>query len=221
MFVIIAGGGRTGSQLAQILLNENHNVHLVEERPEVLARIHRELPTESIFEGNPIDPEVLESAGIKNADVLASVTTHDDNNLVLCYLAREKYHIPRTIARVHDPRNAWLFNDTFHVDVVVNQSEIMARLIEEEMAMGDMTTLLKLHRGNYSFVEEKLHSGSKAIGVPIMNMGLPDDCVIAAIIRQGKVIVPRGISTLEAGDELLAVVNSESAQKLEEILSPA
>lgn len=220
MFVIIAGGGRTGSQLAQVLLNENHNVHLIEERPEVLARIHRELPTESIYEGNPIDPSTLEQVGIKHADVLASVTTHDEDNLILCYLARVMYNVPRTIARVHDPRNSWLFNETFHVDVAVNQSEIMARLIEEEMSMGDMTTLLKLHRGNYSIVEEKIQPDAKAIGVPIMNMGLPEQCVIAAIIRQGQVIVPRGITTLEVGDELLAIVNADSAEQLENILSP-
>ncbi|HEX2980788.1 MAG TPA: NAD-binding protein [Anaerolineaceae bacterium] len=219
MFVLIAGGGRTGAQLAHLLIAQNHEVHLVENRRDILARIHRELPTEVIFEGNPVDPVVLEQAGIHQADILAAVTANDEQNLVLCYFARTKFGIRRTIARVNNPRNAWLFDQKFCVDVAVNQAEILSSLIEEEMSLGDMMTLLKLRRGNYSLVEEKIPEGAKAIGVAIRDLGLPDECVIAAIIRQGEVIVPRGAIPFEAGDEVLAVTNDEGAEQLAKFFS--
>ncbi len=220
MFVLIVGGGRTGTQLASMLLLQNHSVHVVEYRPEILARIHRELPTEVIFEGSYTDHQVLEQAGIEHADVLAACTVSDADNLAACYLARQRYNTPRTIARVNNPRNAWLFDDKFHVDVSLNNAEIMARLIEEEMSMGDMLTLLKLRRGDYSLVEEKIPPQAKAIGMAIKDLTLPDNCVIAAIIRQGKVVVPRGITTFEAGDEVLAVTDREGAQQLIILFSP-
>ena len=220
MKVIIAGGGRTGAQLARFLINQNHDVTIVEDRKEVLSRIHRELPTEMIVEGNPISPLILEDAGIQNADVMAAVTTSDETNLVLCYIARKRYNVRRTIARVNNPRDAWLFTEQFHVDVAVNQSEILARLIEEEMSMGDMMTLLKLRRGNYSLVEEKVPPRAKVLGVELRNMDL-SHCVIAAIIRHGEMVMPRGVTTFEVGDEVLAVADPQGARLLADWLSPA
>lgn len=220
MFVLIAGGGRTGTHLAKTLLQQDYQVHIIEDRRDVLGRMHHELPTENIFEGNPVSPEVLESAGIQKAQVLAAVTTSDAENLAVCYYARQKYQVPRTIARVNNPRDSWLFDDTFHVDVAINQTELMAHIIEEEMSMGDMMTLLKLRRGNYSLVEEKVPPGARAIGVPIKDMGLPDHCVVAAIIRHGEVIVPRGNFGFESGDEVLAVTDADGAKKLAELLAP-
>jgi trk system potassium uptake protein TrkA len=214
MFTIITGGGRTGTSLALTLLSSGHRVRLLENRREVLARLHRELPTEAIYEGNPTDPQVLELAGIRDANVLAAITTNDADNLALCYLARERYKVPRTIARVNNPRTAWLFTSTFHVDVAVNQATILASTIEEEMSLGDMMTLLKLRRGQYSLVEEKIPPGAKAIGIPIKDLRLPEQCVIAAIIRRGEIQIPRGITTFEAGDEVLAVVGHAAADEL-------
>jgi len=218
MYVLIAGGGRTGTQLARLLHSQNHEVHIVENRREVLARIHRDLPTESIHEGNPVDPHVLEQAGITQADVVAAVTTSDEVNLVMCCVAREQYNVRRTIARVNNPRDAWVFNQAFHVDVVLNQAEIFARMIEEEMSMGDMVTLLKLRRGNYSLVEEKIPANAPGIGMAIKDLNL-EHVVIAAIIRHGEVIVPRGVTTFEEGDEVLAVTDADGARKLEDLLS--
>jgi len=214
MFVLILGGGRTGTQLATLLLNQNHQVHVVEHRPEILALIHRELPTENIYEGYFLDPTVLEHAEIQKADVLAACSVNDAENLVACYVARSRYRVPRTIARVNNPRNAWLFNEKFHVDVDLNNAEIMARLIEEEMSMGDMMTLLKLRRGDFSLVEEKIPAGAPAIGKAIQDVNIPENCVIAAIIRHGKVIVPRGSTTFEAEDEVLAITDSSGAEQL-------
>lgn len=220
MFVLVAGAGRTGAQLAKMLILQGYQVHLIDQRKEILARVHKELPTEVIFEGDPVDPNVLEAAGVKDAQVLAACTTSDETNLALCYFVREKYNTKRTIARVNNPRNAWLFDKKFHVDVALNQADILARLIEEEMSMGDMMTLMKLRRGNYSLVEEKIPKGAEAVGVAIKELQLPEHCVIAAIIRKGEVMIPRGITTLNADDEVLAVTNTKGAEQLAKLFNP-
>jgi trk system potassium uptake protein TrkA len=214
MFVLIVGGGRTGTQLALLLLKQKYEVRVVEARPEILSRIHHELPTEVIYEGDPIELEVLEQAGIRRANVVAACMAEDADNLVVCYLAKQYFHAPRAIARINNPRDAWLFDDKFLVDVALNHSEVMARLIEEEMSMGDMMTLLKLRRGEYSLVEEKIPPGAPAVGIPLKDLGLPENVVVAAIIRHGKVVLPRGITEFEVGDEVLAVTDRAGADQL-------
>jgi trk system potassium uptake protein len=220
MNVLIAGGGRTGTTLATLLLEQNHHVRLVETRREILTHLHRDLPTEVIYEGSPTDPEILEQAGIQKAQVVAACTTNDADNLTICFLARRRYNVPRTIARINNPRNAWLFDKKFHVDVSLNTAEIMATLIEEEMSLGDMMTLVKLRRGRYSIIEEKIPPGAPAVGIALKDLQLPEACIIAAIIRHGKVILPRGISTFEVGDEVLAVVDPEGSDKLIALFTP-
>lgn len=220
MFVIIAGGGRTGTQLASLLLAQNHEVRLVDDRADILARIHHELPTEVIFEGEATEPKFLEFIGIERADVMAAVTNNDADNLALCFLARDRYKVPRTIARVNNPRVAWLFDGTFHVDVAVSQADILAGLIQEEMSLGDMTTLLKLRLGTYAVVEQRILPGSQALGIEIKDLQLPEHCVIAAIVRNGDVIVPRGVTTFQVDDDVLAVTDRRGAQELAERLAP-
>lgn len=220
MFVFIAGGGHTGAQLASQLIEQKYDVRLVEHRRELLTHLHHELPTEVIYEGQATDPAVLRQAGLEKANVLVACTNDDAANLVLCYLARTLFKVRRTVARINNPRNAWLFDENFHVDETINQADVMAHLIQEEMSLGDMMTLLKLRRGRYSLVEEKVPPGAKAIGIPIKDLGLPDQCVIAAIIRRGQVTLPRGTMALEEGDEVLAVTNNEGAKQLEKLLEP-
>ena len=214
MFVLITNGGRTGAQLASMLVEQQHKVRLIEHRPEVLARLHRELPTEVIYEGNVIDPQVLEQAGIRQTQVLVACDTKDAENLALCFLARTRYGVARTIARINNPRNAWLFNQAFHVDAALNQAQILAGLIEEEMSLGDMMMLLKLRRGRYSLVEEKIPKGASAVGMTIKDLQVPANSVIAAVIRHGQILIPRGDTRFEVGDEVLAIVDHEAAGKL-------
>lgn len=220
MHVIIASGGRTGAQLANMLIGQDHEVRVVENRKDVLERIHHELPTESIIEGDPLELYVLEQAGIQKADVLAACTTIDEVNLALCYLSRTRYNVSRTIARINNPRDAWLFDQKFHVDVAVNQAEMLASLIQEEMSLGEMITLLKLRRGNYSLVEERIPEGARAVGIMLKDLGLPEHCVIAAIVRRGEIMIPRGLTSFEAGDEVMAITDTDGAAKLSEIFSP-
>jgi trk system potassium uptake protein TrkA len=218
MFVIIVGGGRTGSHLASLLLAQGHELRVIEPRPETLASLHRELPTEVIFEGDGTDPQTLEAAGIERAQVLAAVTSDDADNLVAASLARHQYGVRRTIGRVNNPRNAWLFSPDFGVDVALNQADVMSRLIEEEMSLGDMMTMLKLRRGKYSLVEEKIFPGARAAGMTIKDLPIPSNCIISGILRKSEVVLPRGTTVLEEGDEILALVDDQSRPALAKLL---
>jgi trk system potassium uptake protein TrkA len=186
----------------------------------VLAHIHRDLPTEVIIEGQATDPRILDAAGIGHAQALTACMAGDAENLSLCYIARERYKVPRTIACINNPRNAWLFDEKFHVDVALNQADILAKLIEQEMSLGDMMTLLKLRRGRFSLVSEKIPRGARAVGVAIKDLPLPRNSVIAAVIRKGEIVIPRGPLPLEAGDEVLAIVDAEGATELAALFGP-
>jgi trk system potassium uptake protein len=220
MFVIIAGGGRTGAHLASMLGAQSHKVHLIEDRLEVLSRIHQELPTEVIYQGDPTSPPMLELAGIRECQVLAACTTVDADNLVLCYMGRDRYGVPRTIARINNPRNSWLFDKKFHVDVAINQADLMAKLIAEEMSLGDMMTLVKLRKGEVALVEEKIAPRALAAGKMVRDLPLPQDCTLAAVIRKDAVLAVRGETVLQPGDEILAVVASSQQAALAALLGP-
>jgi trk system potassium uptake protein TrkA len=219
MKVMIAGGNPTGAELATLLLDQQHEVILIEHRNELLVQLHLELPTEVIYEGVAMDLKVLEDAGIRTANVLVACTNNDADNLALCYLAHTLYQVPRTIGRINNPRHAWLFNDKLHVDVALNESSILAHLIGEEMSLGDMMTLLKLRRGQFSLVEVIIPEGVKAAGEAIKDLPLPERCVIVTIIRKGEMIVPRGTTTVEVGDEVLAITDNIGAEQLSELFT--
>lgn len=220
MFVMIVGGGRVGSQLATLLIELGHKVRLIENRSQVVERIHREIPTEVIHVGDPLDLRVLEQAGIHEADVLVTVMADDAINLTVSFLAKAEFEVGRIISRVNNPRYAWLFRPDMGVDVALNAADVLARLIQEELTLGDMMPLLKLKQGKYSLVAKQVPPNAPAIGLAINEMDLPEHCVIAAIIRMGEVIVPRGVTIIQAGDEVLAVVNSEAAKRLEALFTP-
>ena len=218
MYVIIIGGGRTGSHLASLLLAQNHEVILVEQRASVLGNLHQELPTEIIFEGDGTDPQTLEAVEIQRANVLAAVTSDDADNLVCASLARHEYKVPRIIGRVNNPRNAWLFSPDFGVDVALNQADVMAKLVEEEMSLGDMMTMLKLRRGKFSLVEEKIYPRAHAVGLAIKDLSLPHNCIISGILRHNEMMLPRGSTVLEEGDEILALVDDAAREELAKLL---
>lgn len=220
MYVIIVGGGNTGSHLAKILLDGKHNVRVIEERPALLEKLRSELPPESIVAGDGSSPTVLEQAGIDKALVLAAVTGSDETNLVITSLARFEFNVPRIIARVNNPKNAWLFTNEMGVDVALNQADILAHLVAEEMSLGDMMTLLKLKRGEYSLVEEKVYPTALACGKALKDIDLPDECNIVAIIRNHKLILPHGNTVLEAYDEVLALVHAKRLSDFATLLAP-
>ena len=194
-------------------------MRLIEHRRELLNHLHQELPTEVIYEGNAVDPSVMDAAGIRDAHIMAAVTNDDATNLAMCFVAKTMFEVPRTIARVNNPINAWVFNSKFKVDEAVNAADVLAHLIQEEMSLGDMMTLFKIRHGRYSVVEEKVPAGAKMIGIPLKDLSLEEHCVIAAIIRDGVMTLPRGDSALQENDEIVAVASPEGAKKLSELLA--
>lgn len=220
MFVIIVGGGNTGSYLAGLLQEAGHQVRVIEERPPLLEKLKTELPAGTIVAGDGSSPDILEMAGIKEAQVLAAVTGNDETNLVITSLARFEFGVPRTIGRVNNPKNAWLFNAEMGVDVALNQADIIGHLIAEEMSLGDMMTLLKVRRGQYSLIEEKVHPQSQVAKKPLREVALPAECTIVAIIRKSDLIIPRGDTVFEPADEVLALVHSKSLAKMNSLLGP-
>jgi trk system potassium uptake protein TrkA len=221
MNVLIIGGGKVGSHLASLLLAGQHRVRLLEQRANVAARLMQDLPAEVVISGNGTDPVLLESAGIRQAHVVAAVTGDDETNLVVTTLARFEFNTPRTIARINNAKNAWMFTPVMGVDVAVNQADLMAQLIAEEMSLGDMVTLFKLHKGDYSLVEERVHPTAAAVGQAVRNLPLPAECTLAGVIRGGQLLMPRGDLVLRAGDEVLAVVHAGHASQLAALLADA
>jgi trk/ktr system potassium uptake protein len=218
MFVIVVGGGNTGSQLAKFLLEAGHTVRVIDERPAVLEKLGTEIPQEVILNGDGSSPTVLEKAGIQSAQVLAAVTGSDETNLVVTSLGKFEFNVPRVIARINNSKNAWLFTSEMGVDVSLNQAEILAKLTAEEMSIGDMMTMLKIRRGKFSIVEEKIAPNAPAIGEALKDLPLPNNCVISGIIRQGKIVMPRGATILEEGDEIIALVDDAARGQLAKIL---
>jgi trk system potassium uptake protein TrkA len=137
MVVIIVGAGRVGSHLASRLIELGHKVRLIENRPHVIERLHREVPTEVIHVGDPLNPQVLEYAGTRDADVVVTAMADDGHNLAVALLAKEEFGVGRVIGRVNNPRYAWLFSPKMGVDVMLNAAEILAQLILEEVAPTD------------------------------------------------------------------------------------
>jgi trk system potassium uptake protein TrkA len=218
MYVLVAGGGKVGTRLAALLLAEGYRVKLIEARREEIARLQQELPAEVVVEGSATDPNLLEASGVRQAQVVAAVTGADETNLVVTSLARFEFGVPRTIARVNNPKNAWMFTPDMGVDVALDQADLMAHLVAEEMSLGDMMTLLKLRKGQYSLVEEKVDATSTAAGKAVRDLDLPAECILAAVIRKGQLLIPRGDTVLQPADEVLAVVHGSQLAQLAALL---
>lgn len=218
MHVLIIGGGKVGTYLATLLLADGHRVTVVEGTKEEFERASKELPPGVVISGTYTDPVLLESAGIRNADVVAAVTRSDETNLVITSLSRFEFGVRRTIARVNVPKNAWLFTPAMGVDVPLNQADLMAHLIAEEMSLGDVMTLLKLRRGQYSLVENKVDARAVAAGKAVRDLNLPEECVLPAIIRNGSLIIPRGDTVLQPDDEVFALVHISRLDALASLL---
>jgi trk system potassium uptake protein TrkA len=218
MNVLIVGGGKVGVYLASLLSADGHQVKLIEIRKEEIAHLQDELSKDVVILGSGTDPNVLESAGIYNAQVVAAATGADEVNLVVTSLARFEFRVPRTIARINNPKNAWMFTSDMGVDAAINQADLMARLIAEEMSLGDMMTLLKLRRGQYSLVEEKVAPESLAAGKAVRDIQLPKKCMLAVVIRKGELMIPDRDTVLQPADEVLAVVSTDHVKDLADLL---
>lgn len=217
MKVIIVGGGQVGSYLASLLIDRGHEINIIEAKETRIEVLKKSLPENVIIPGSGTDPQLLESADIKHTDVLVAVTGSDETNLVIATLARLEYGVNRVIGRVNNPKNAWLFTPVMGVDAALNQADLMARLVAEEMSMGDMMTLLKLHGGRYSLVERKVDPASSMVGKALRDIKLPTECVLVAVIRNSDLLIPRGNTVLMADDKAVAITHEDQLQKLDDM----
>jgi trk system potassium uptake protein len=143
MRVLVVGGGRVGTALAQLLIARHHQVTVIDDRPAVLERLRHDIGPDAVFEGGPTDPGVLEAAGIRRSDVVVAATAADEQNLVVTGLARFHFDVPRTVARIVDPARAWMYVPAMGVDVALNQADLMAHIVAEEL--GEVAQLLTRH----------------------------------------------------------------------------
>jgi trk system potassium uptake protein TrkA len=159
----------------------------------------------------------LEEAGIGDVDVLAAVTPEDETNLVVSTLAKMEFGVPRVVARVNNPKNAWLYNSGMGVDIGVNQADLMAHLVVEEMNMEDMFTLMKLKKGDYSIVQTKVPGSAKAVNHMLKELPIPKKSVLIAITRNDAVLIPKGDTQIMVDDEILFLTDESSRKELKEI----
>ena len=219
MKVIIVGGGQVGAYLASLLSSNCHEIRIIENRENIYKNLQKELPNEMLIFGNGSDPEVMEKAGIDSADVVAAVTGADETNLVISTLAKMEFGIPKVVARVNNPKNAWLFNSTMGVDIGVNQAELISYFVVEEMNMKDMFTILKLGRGDYSIVQMKVQKNAKAADQLLKNLSISSKTVLIAIIRNESVLIPKGDTQILADDGILALTDEDGRKELKKIFS--
>ena len=219
--VIIVGAGKVGIHLAALLLGQGYDAQVIEIEEGRRAELDRARSGAKLVLGSGTDPDALEAAGVRQASVVAAVTGTDEVNLVVSSLARFEFGVPRTVARVNDPAHAWMFTPEMGVDVGVNQADILGFLIAEEISLGSMMTLMKLHKGDYSVVEERVHPAAPAAGKAVRDLNLPAECILAAVLREGKLIVPKGGTVLLPEDEVLAVIHGSAAPALAALLGPA
>lgn len=214
MRIVVNGGGKVGSFLAGAMVANDHDVTLIERRAEISQKVAKEVPGALIILGDGCDVRYQEDAGVADAQVFVSLTGDDDDNLVACQIAQGVFSVPRAIARVNNPKNEAIFT-ALGIEAV-SSTTIIAKLIEEEVSIGDIVTIQTLKKGKLALVEVDLpNAAASAVGRMIQDIDLPEDCVLVAIVRGEDVLIPKGDTTLAYGDGVIALtsVKSEKAFK--------
>lgn len=217
MKVVIAGGGKVGSYIARDLLRSGHDVVLIERDPVRAGELSADLSA-TVREADACELAELHAAGLDDADVAVAATGEDQVNLVVSLLAKQEFAIPRVVARVNHPKNQWLFNEAWGVDVSVSSPQLLTALVEEAVSVGSLVQLLPLRGSEARLVEVRLARDFPCGSRPLSDLPLPRDATIVAVVRDGHVIVPNGDTVFEAADEVLALVTPDSEGDLKAIL---
>lgn len=218
MRVAIAGAGAVGRAIARELIENGHEVLLID-RSATAVRPER-VPEATWLLADSCELSSLEEARLETCDVVIAATGDDKANLVTSLLAKTEFGVPRTVGRVNHPDNEWLFTEAWGVDVNVSTPRIMSALVEEAVSVGDLVRLFTFRQGNANLVEMTLPQESPYVGRPSGLVPLPENCQLVTILRDGQVYPPSGEQPLEAGDELLFVVSEDSEDELQELLAP-
>jgi trk system potassium uptake protein TrkA len=219
MRVAIAGAGNVGRSIALELLENGHSVLLVER--EQRAMKVQTVPTAEWLLGDACEIATLQTARLEECDVVVAATGDDKANLVVSLIAKTEFGVPRVVARVNHPKNEWLFNESWGVDVSVSSPRLLAAVVEEAVSVGDLVRLLTFRQGQANLVELTLAPDADLVGKMVGSISWPADAALVAILREGRVITPSTDVALEAGDELLLVATSEVEDELDALLSKA
>ena len=206
MRIAIAGAGNVGRAIARELLDNGHEVLLIDRDPNALKL--DSVPDAQWLMADACEITSLDKAGLGTAQVLVAATGDDKVNLVASLLAKTEYGVPRVVARINHPKNEWMFDSSWGVDVAVSTPRIISALVEEAVSVGDVVRLFSFRQGQANLVELTLPDDSSCIGKTVEEIELPDNASLAAIVRDGRVISPTAADVFSAGDELLFVASA-------------
>jgi trk system potassium uptake protein TrkA len=223
MKVVIAGGGAVGTFIARELSEAGHEIAIVEIEPRIAekAKLSGEPAGVTWHVADACEVDSLLQIGVAEADVVAAVTGDDEDNLVISLLAKQEFAVPRVVARVNNPKNEWLFNENWGVDVSVSTPHLLTALVEEAVSVGTLVRLLSFEGGRATLIEVTLATDSPAADHEIVDLKLPRDSTVVAVVRHDRVIVPRGDTRLLAGDEVLLMVTGDSLEDVRKVLTGA
>jgi trk system potassium uptake protein TrkA len=217
MYIIIVGGGNVGYNLAKSLMNTDHELLILEKNRATHRTIAEELG-EVAMQGDGCEVRIMEEAGVGRADVVVAATGDDEDNLVICQMAKMKFNVPRTIARIHDPRNEALFH-RLGIDSIVSSTKIIHNLIEQEIECGDVIPLAALRRGNIEILEIDLGRKSPVLGKDVSQIHLPPSALIISIIRQNEAIIPGANTVFKDGDSVIALVHADNEPEFRNVFA--
>lgn len=217
MKVIIVGGGKTGSFLAEQLKNKNIDLLIIDKDPAVVEKLKNK--GFNAYKADACDPTAIQNLDIYRADSAAVVTGHDEDNLVISHLLKRIFEVRRVIARVNNPLNEWLFSEQWGIDISVSSTHIITDLLLEELEAAKVVEILRIRSGSIAVVETKLTPDSKIIGKKLKDISLPPNSLIVTVIRDSKILIPDGSFEFKPQDELLAISPVEYEESLLNILS--
>jgi len=220
MRVVIAGGGNVGTYIAGELQKAGHDVLIVEVDPDRVQRAAAVGEPAGVIwlQADGCEVSELAKADPATADVVVAVTGDDEDNLVISLLAKQEFGVPRVVARVNNPSNHWMFNESWGVDVSVSTPHLLTALVEEAVSVGTFVRLLSFDHDRAQLAEVTLAPGSPAEGKEIKALGLPRDSTVVAVLRHEHLVVPRGDTVLGVGDEVLVLVTRDSEEEVRRVL---
>ena len=219
MYIVVVGGGKVGYYLAKTLVNEGFEILLIEKNPKKVL-VYAERFGSVVMEGDGAELSTLEAAGTARADVIVAVTGDDEDNLVICQTAKRLFNVPRTIARVNNPKNEEIFRK-LGIDVTVSATNILLNVIEQEIPQRGLVHLMTLKHAQVAIVEATVEQGAPVAGKTLAELTFPPNVVISAVMRNDVLILPKGDTILQPDDEVIALSTKDSEEGLRQMMTGA
>ena len=218
MKIIIVGGGQVGGYIANLLLENGNSVTIIENKERALQSLRKNgLPEKHILVGDGTDAMLLEKAGVRGCNALICATGMDETNLTAAMMAKFEYDVPKVVARVNNPKNAWLFNAGMGVDVKINQADIIGHMVADEMNYQSIMTLMRLSKGEYSIVRVHVDYHASTVNKSIAQIKLPAQSLLIAVYEDDTLIIPHGETVIRAGQYILALADEAAMEELNQI----